>query len=159
MNPAFSGAHSNVIFMEKNGSKVVYEKNGIQILAFDVCHEPVSPDFGYRINYQSKSVVQSADLLIHEAMLMDVMKRIGQIQKEAGNIRLGKIMTDVLEYHTSPLEAAEVAAEAGVKELVLHHLGPTPDNFLIKRLYLKGLEDYFQGPVHLADDGDQFTIE
>jgi ribonuclease Z len=44
-------------------------------------------------------------------------------------------MTDTLSYHTTPVEAAEIAKAAGVKRLVYYHLtqaglpGFTPETF------------------------------
>src|SRR6185312_15383451 len=36
---------------------VVYEKNGVKVIAFEVDHYPVVPAFGYRIAYKGHSVV------------------------------------------------------------------------------------------------------
>ncbi|HBJ30554.1 MAG TPA: MBL fold metallo-hydrolase, partial [Dehalococcoidia bacterium] len=61
----------------------VYQENGVKITTFDVDHGHVKPAFGYRIDYEGRSVVlsgdtrysenlikyaQGADLLIHEVV-------------------------------------------------------------------------------------------
>lgn len=174
MNDKYAGAIPHEIAMENNSSKVVYEQDGIKITAFDVGHEPVTPDFGFKIEYNGKSVVLSgdtdknenvrkhsegADLLVHEALLKDVILQISKLQKKLGNSRNEKIMYDITDYHATPAEAAEIAKEAGVKILVLNHLGPVPDNRILKRRFLKGLDKIFDGEIHLAEDGDEFFVQ
>jgi len=74
-----------------------------------------------------------------------------------GNARMSSIMADTLTYHTTPVEAAEIARMAGVKRLVLYHLTQaglpafTPDAFT------RGMDA--GGPLdwRLAKDG--MTIE
>ena len=63
---------------------VIYEKNGVKVIAFLVDHYPIVPAFGYRVEYKGHSVVLSgdtrysenvikfakgADLLIHEVAI------------------------------------------------------------------------------------------
>jgi len=63
---------------------IIYEKNGVKVIAFEVDHYPIVPAFGYRIEYNGHSVVLSgdtrysenlikfgrgADLLIHEVVI------------------------------------------------------------------------------------------
>lgn len=156
-----------------NQAAEIYKQNGITITAFDVGHEPVTPDFGYVIEYKNKKVVlsgdtsknknvikhsQNADLLVHEAMLIDLVKDMSQLTKEKGLDRNAKILHDITDYHTSNIEAAEVAAEANVKHLVLSHLAPVPDRKVISRLYTQGLSKIFDGEITLANDGDKFII-
>ena len=47
---------------------------------------------------------------------------------------------------------------ANVKKLVLNHLAPAPDNRILKNLYMKELKA-FEGPIHLANDGDVFIVD
>ena len=65
---------------------------------------------------------------------------------------------DTLGYHTSPVEAAEVAHDAGVKTLVFTHLVPGPRNFVMRRMFLAGVDDVFSGEVILGEDGQRFTL-
>jgi hypothetical protein len=41
---------------------------------------------------------------------------------------------------------------------VLHHLTPSPDNIIIKKLYEKQIKN-FNGKVYLANDGDKFIVK
>jgi ribonuclease Z len=70
---------------EFNSDGVVYKKNGVTVIAFEVDHgDVIKPAYGYRIEYDGRSVVISgdtrfnenvvkhglgADLLIHEVAM------------------------------------------------------------------------------------------
>ncbi len=158
--------------VEQNASKVVFQKDGITITAFDVNHEPIEPAVGYLIEYQDKKVVISGDtkenallekmaqdceLLVHEVMLMSFQKMLEEELDQAGQDRTSKIIHDIQDYHTGTKEVAALAQRAGVKKLVLNHLAPPPDNITLKNMYLNELKAY-KGPIHLANDGDKFII-
>ena len=46
----------------------------------------------------------------------------------------------VLAYHTTPVEAAEIAKEAGVKLLVLTHEVPPLRNALMRKMFMRGVK-------------------
>lgn len=133
------------------GTKVL-DQDGLVVTAFAVDHAPVSPAVGYRFDYKGRSVVISgdtdrsanlvanargADVLIHEVLLKDLISRTSEAMLEAGQARRAKLAKDVVDYHTSPSEAVEVADEAGVDTLVFTHLVPAAPgrirNWLFKR--------------------------
>lgn len=157
----------------QNATAMVFEQDGIRITAFDVTHDPIEPSVGYVIEYQGKKVVlsgdteknallgqmaQDCDLLVHEVMLMSVQQMIEAALREAGQARNAAIIHDIQDYHSSPGDVADLAQQARVKKLVLNHLAPAPDNRLFKNMYLDELKAY-KGPIHLADDGDVFTVK
>lgn len=156
----------------QESTEVVFQQDEITITAFDVDHEPIEPAVGYVIEYKDKKVVlsgdtkkndlveemaQNCDLLIHDIMLMSVQQMLVEELREVEMYRNAKIITDIQDYHTSPGEAVDLAQNANVKRLVLNHLAPAPDNIVLKRLYKKELKGY-NGPIHLANDGDVFII-
>ena len=73
--------------------------------------------------------------------------------------RNAKILKDILDYHTSPVQAAEIASRANVKKLILTHLGPAPENPISRTFYTSGMDEIFDGSILLAEDGDLFMIE
>ncbi|MRS01887.1 MBL fold metallo-hydrolase [bacterium] len=173
MDISKSYAISHEFSIKQGETEVVFNQDGIKITAFDVNHEPVEPAVGYSIEYMGKKVVLSgdtrkndlvqevalnADLLIHEVMLMSVYRELAKALEKADMARNEKIVTDMQEYHTSPSEVADLARAANVKILVLNHLAPAPDNLIIKRLYMNELKA-FDGPIHLANDGDIFVVK
>jgi len=91
-------------------------------------HKPVEPSVGYRIEHAGTAVVVAgdtvpcagldelcagADALVHTAIRKDVIAGI-PVQR----------LRDTLDYHSSPEEAAQTAARAGVGTLVLTHYVP-----------------------------------
>jgi ribonuclease Z len=115
-----------VIAEEFTAGGVVHDKDGVRVTAFEVDHgELIKPAYGYRVDYDGRSVVISgdtrfnnnvikhgtaADLLIHEvaavrpALLKDV-----QVQR-------------VMAHHTSPQEAGRVFQLARPRLAVYTHL-------------------------------------
>jgi ribonuclease BN (tRNA processing enzyme) len=70
--------------------------------------------------------------------------------------RQASIMTDTLSYHTTPVEAAEIAKAAGVKVLILSHLTQAGLPFFTPDAFTRGVDAVFT-PWRLARDG--MTIE
>jgi ribonuclease Z len=146
---------------------VVLEEDGLRISAFSVDHAPIEPAYGYRFDYKGRSVVISgdtvknaaliaaakdADVLVHEAQANHIIG-IGQEVAEANGLRAATILHDIRDYHTTPVQAAEVANEAGVELLVLNHLVPPPPNRLVERIFLRGVDDVRPSGVILGADG------
>lgn len=149
-------------------SLVVFDDGGLKVTAFAVTHDPVKPAVGYRFDFEGRSVVISgdtaysenlvaaakgADLLIHEAQANHMVARIEATAANAGNARLAKILSDIPSYHTSPVEAARAANEAGVKWLILSHLTPAPDNAVARRIFMRGVSKERAANVRLGEDG------
>jgi ribonuclease Z len=153
------------------GTKIL-DQDGLVVTAFAVDHEPVAPAVGYRFEFGGRSVVVSgdtdvssnleanakgADLLIHEALLKGLMGQVSAAVGEAGRPRLQRLSSDVLDYHTSPAEAAELAKAAGVDTLVLTHLVPPVPGPLRGWLFMRGVEPG-SVDVMLGEDGMRFRL-
>ena len=156
------------------GPAVVLDQDGLKITAFAVTHSPVSPAYGYRFDYRGRSVVVSgdtvkdkgliavakgADVLVHEAQAHHIVSIMHEEAEKIGRSRVAKILHDIPTYHTSPVEAAEVANEAGVRLLVLYHLTPPPPNApLVERVFVRGVSAVRPNGWVLADDGLLVTL-
>ena len=166
-------AHAVALGDAPNASALVFERNGLKVTMFRVDHDPVRPAVGYRFDFAGRSVVvsgdtakstsliehaKSADVLIHEALERTLIARAIAAAKRLGLERQAKLAGDIPDYHTSPVEAAEVARDAGVSELVLTHLVPSPNNFLTRRIFLAGVADVFKGKVVIAEDGLRISL-
>tara|TARA_Y100000385_G_scaffold288284_1_gene354505 strand:+ start:6236 stop:7282 length:1047 start_codon:yes stop_codon:yes gene_type:complete len=174
MNPHHSIVNPRIIDLSQSSAAVIFQQNDLKISAFLVCHEPIAPSYGFRIDYKGKSVaisgdtrencriladqIQDVDLLLHEAMLKDVFVKGSEILTKNGNSRNAKILEDIIEYHTTPLEIGKMASEAGVKKVVLHHFAPVPDNLIMERRYKSDLGKHYKGPISLAQDGDEYYV-
>src|SRR3546814_6919756 len=62
-------------------------------------------------------------------------------------------MADIPDYHTTPVQAAESANEAGVPLLLLYHLNPPPPNPIAARVFLRGVSAIRKDGVLMARDG------
>src|SRR5438067_12580787 len=95
----------------------VLDEDGVVVTAFAVVHDPVKPAFGYRFDYGGRSVVVSgetrpcpnlvtqargADGLVHEAQENAVVHMMADAARQAGELRIAKILDDIPSYHSDP---------------------------------------------------------
>ncbi len=162
--------------------ELVYESStGVKVYAFLVHHEPAEPAFGYRVEHRGRVVVISgdtrkteqiaqfgkdADLLVHEAYNKDLVNRVLGMEHEVpeapGSRRAFEIARLTQAYHTSPIEAAELAAKARARILVLTHvippMGQGLKRWVLESFFLKGVSDAYRGDVLLAEDGMHLAL-
>jgi len=154
-------------------SALVFEADGLRVTAFAADHSPASPALGYRFDYRGRSVVISGDtrksanlvrhakdatLLVHEALAARMIAPVTEYARAHGLTRWAKLTSDVVTYHTTPVEAAEVAKAANVRMLALTHIVPPLTNFVARRIFLRGVSDAWSGPIELGKDGMHFTL-
>ncbi|HEV2531986.1 MBL fold metallo-hydrolase [Phenylobacterium sp.] len=148
------------------------QDGALTVTAIRVRHEPVEPAFAYRFDYKGRSVVISgdtrkwpplaeaakgADVLIHEAQNAEMTRQFAQMLKTLGNPRMSSVMTDTLSYHTTPVEAADIARAAGVKRLVLTHLTQSGLPMFTPEKFTQGMDA--GGPLDWRLGKDGMTIE
>ncbi len=151
-----------------DGTAVAWKDGDLTVTAIRVAHEPISPAFAYRFDYKGRSVVISgdtrpwpplalaakgADVLIHEAQNADMTRQMAGGLKMLGNARMSSLMTDTLSYHTTPVEAADLARAAGVKVLMLSHLTQAGLPFYTPEAFTKGIDAGGKLDWRLAADG------
>lgn len=152
---------------------VAYDDGQMKITAIETNHAPVSPAYAYRFDYKGRSVVitgdttadprlvaasRGADVLFSEALNRDMVRTLEKNARGAQRERIAHIMADIQDYHISPHEAADVANKAGVKLLVLYHLIPAPDNFMLRRIFTRGMDGARHGDWDMAEDGSLYTL-
>ena len=65
----------------------------------------------------------------------------------------------MLAYHTTPVEAAEIAKEAGVKLLVLTHEVPPLRNAFMRKMFMRGVRGARgDGDTILGNDGLMLSL-
>jgi len=152
---------------------VVLEQDGLKVTAIRVDHGPVKPAVGYRFDYKGRSVVLSgdtvksealiaaakgADLLVHEALQPRLVKAMTAGLEAKGQKNLAQITRDILNYHTTPEEAAEVANAAEVKQLVLSHIVPSIPASFFYPAFLGDARSRFSGSLVVGEDGMLFSL-
>jgi ribonuclease Z len=176
MPPGGSGGKGMPFALKPQGEGdaiVVLEDKGLKITAFRVDHSPVDPAVGYRFDYKGRSVVitgdtkkaasvaalsKGADLLIHEALQPKLVKVLEDEFAQRGIANTAQIMRDILNYHTTPEEAAAVAAQAGVKELVFNHIVPPLPFRYAYPAFVGDAARFFEGPMTVGEDGMLFSM-
>ncbi|WP_282940089.1 MBL fold metallo-hydrolase [Paenibacillus sp. RC67] len=163
---AFDG--SRIEYHECNEG-VVYDKDGIRITAFEVDHRPVYPAIAYKFEYNGKSAIisgdtipvdnmirhaQNVDLLVHEAYNKEWLDAlIGMYPEEAVGLN------NPAKYHTTTLQAAEIAQRAGAKHLLLTHHIPAPAKTKeAEEAYIQGMKEIYSGPITVGRDLTEFDL-
>jgi len=176
MPPGGSGGKGMPFALPADGqgdAVVVLDNQGLKITAFRVDHAPVAPAVGYRFDYKGRSVViagdtkktrsvqaiaQDVDILVHEALQPALVK---VLETEFGSHALpnmSQIMRDIVNYHTTPEEAAAQAAAAGAKHLVLNHIVPPLPVRIAYPAFLGGAAKWFDKPITVGEDGMLFSM-
>lgn len=150
----------------------VINEDGLLVEALAVDHSPVEPAVGYRFSYKGRSLLitgdtvkldnirnfaKDIDLLVHEALAPNLVTMMHDAATAQGNAILAKITQDILDYHASPLDAAETARDAGVGHLLYYHIVPPIVFPGQETLYLDGAEEIFS-PYTVGRDGVAFSL-
>lgn len=157
----------------KQERELCFDKNGLKVFAFEVNHLPIEPAFGYRIEFKGNIIVvtgdtiktknlvkhcDDADILFSEAISYDLLNNLVDNAKKVKLSRAVKLLTDIQNYHMDPISAAKLAKEARVKKLVFVHITPPLLNPNTEKIYLDGVNEYFDGDVVLGEDRMRFTL-
>ncbi|HYV17833.1 MAG TPA: MBL fold metallo-hydrolase [Verrucomicrobiae bacterium] len=142
---------------------VLFQKDGLGVVAFAVDHGPVRPAFGYRIDFAGHSVVLSgdtratsavaaaargADLLVHEVISPDAERRLAAIDDP-------KAIETILARHATPEDCGRLFAKARPRLAVYSHIVPSPatDEDLIPPT-----RKFYDGPLEVGHDLMAITI-
>ena len=159
---------------QKNRLSAPLHFGDLTVTAIEVDHAPVEPAYGYRFDYHGRSVVisgdtryhpplavaaQGADVLVHKAQSVPLIQLL---QRSAGSVpgygRIATILGDIQGYHTDPRDAARIANEAGVRLLIFNHISPRLANFLVTRMFLRGVSAIRPRGWMIGADGTFVTL-
>jgi ribonuclease Z len=101
---------------------------------------------------------EGGDLLVHEALSTRLVALIGSAAAEAGRDNIAKITTDIVDYHTTPVEAAEIARDADVGALLYYHIVPPLPLAPLEDVFLEGVDEVYRGPVYVGRDGTLLSL-
>ncbi len=152
---------------------VLIDDGGLKVTAFPVNHEPVEPAVGYRFDYKGRSVVISgdtapsarleaaangADILVHEGLSPELVGLQHKAALAWGRANLVAITHDILAYHTTPEQAAGIAARAHVGYLLFSHIIPAVPSPALEGPFLGRARQIFKGEVRVGHDGDFLSL-
>jgi ribonuclease BN (tRNA processing enzyme) len=144
---------------EREAGGLVFKNDRVTVTCALVDHYTVKPAFAYRFDTPSRSVVVSgdttfspalvklargADLLVHEAMYLPGIDQL------AGE-NAPRLREHLLRSHSTTEQVGMVAAQAGVKKLVLSHLVPASPA-ITDAMWLEGVRKHFSGEAIVGRD-------
>jgi ribonuclease Z len=158
-----SGIATDVTEFDHDGT--VYEKDGVQVIAFEVDHgDLIKPCYGYRFEYDGRSAVFSsdtrynqnvikygagADLLVHEVAIA-----APELMKQA-------YVRRIIGHHTVPREAGRIFAQTKPRLAAFTHIvqlgsgqiaAPTIDDIIAET------RQTYDGPLVVGEDLMAFDI-
>ena len=152
---------------EFTGDGVVYERDGVTVTAIENFHgEAIDPSYGYRIDYDGRSVVISGDtkycenIIEHSKGVDLLIHSVGMANEDL--LKAGTPLAEkaqiVLNHHTPPEDAASVFNQTQPKLAVFNHMvvvtiaanqftPPTQQN-----VFDRTREAGYSGPLVIAKD-------
>jgi ribonuclease BN (tRNA processing enzyme) len=145
----------------------VMQDDNVKVTSVVGQHPPVTPALGYRFDLPDRSIAFSgdttaleavarmakgADVLVHEAMdfaAIEVFIRQQLAGAGPGAGTLDTAMAHMHADHTSAEDAGRIAQEAGVKTLVLSHIGPPT---VSDASWQAAAGKYFKGEIIVGHD-------
>jgi ribonuclease BN (tRNA processing enzyme) len=140
----------------------VMRNEDVRVTAARVRHPPIDNAFAYRFDCPGRSIVISgdttvspelaalakgADVLVCEAMHLGGLEALLKKVPNAATLR-----EHLLASHIVTEDAGKLAAEAGVKTLVLSHLVPSDDPSITEEMWMEGARKHYKGTIVVGRD-------
>jgi ribonuclease BN (tRNA processing enzyme) len=140
----------------------VLEKPDVKVTAARVRHPPIVQAYAYRFETDNRSIVISgdtayspelialakgADVLVSEAMHPGGIENLLKKVPNAATLR-----EHLLASHMLTEEVGRLAAEAGVKTLVMSHLVPGDDPSITDAMWTEGVRKHYGGTIVVGRD-------
>jgi ribonuclease BN (tRNA processing enzyme) len=147
---------------EFSKSGLVLENDAVRVSTCRVRHPPITQSYAYRFDAKDRSVVISgdtayapelaefakgADVLVHEVMYLPAVEALLERLPNAQRLR-----EHLIAAHTLPEDVGKIAAQAGVKTLVLSHFVPGDDSSITDEQWAEGVRKHFKGRVVVGKD-------
>ena len=142
---------------------VVLDEDGVKVTAFLVDHGPVSPAFGYRVDYRGRSVALSGDTRVSDNLVkfatgVDVLihEAVDPVAQRAASAN--PAMTErIIDHHTTGEQAGQEFARVKPRLAVYSHAPDSEALIAQTRTHYSGP---LQGPEDLLviDVGDQINV-
>lgn len=145
-----------------NKQGVVLVNDDVKVSAALVRHPPIKQAYAYRFDAKDRSVVISgdtayapelaefakgADVLVHEVMYLPGVEAMVRRLPNATRLR-----AHLLAAHTVSEDVGRIAAQAGVKTLVLSHFVPGDDPSITDDQWAQDVRKHFKGQIIVGKD-------
>ena len=145
---------------DRNG--VVMQNGDVKVSAARVRHPPIVHAYAYRFDCPDRAIVISgdtayspelvafakgADVLVCEAMHLGGLESLLKKVPNAATLR-----EHLLASHVTTEEAGRIAAEAGVKTLVMSHLVPGDDPSITDAMWIEDVRKHYAGQIVVGRD-------
>lgn len=158
---------------EFTSSGIVFDQDGLKVTSFEVDHgELIKPTYGYRLDYEGKSVLISGDTKYDERIItagvgVDLLIHEVAIAPPA-LIQQFPQLAAVFDHHTNPAEAGRIFSAVQPKLAVYSHIvtpGPTGPFAVSTEDLIEQTRATYQGPLLVGEDltvievGDSVTFK
>ena len=141
---------------------VVLTNDDVKVSMCIVRHPPIKQAYAYRFDARDRSVVISgdtayapelaefakgADVLVHEVMYLPGIEALVKRLPNAKRLR-----EHLMAAHTLPEDVGKIAAQAGVKTLVLTHFVPGDDASITDEQWSADVRKHFKGQIIVGKD-------
>jgi ribonuclease BN (tRNA processing enzyme) len=147
---------------------VVLQTPDVKVTAFRTPHPPIVDNFAYKFETPDGTIVFSsdtaynpklaefakgADVLVHEALYLPAVDRLVIKTKNGATLK-----KHLLDSHTTTEDVGRIAAQAGVKVLVLSHFVPGDDPEVTDDDWTRDVKKNFSGRIIVAKDLMQLAL-
>lgn len=156
--PLTEGPKVEVTELEPGDSFAI---NDVQVTTAATMHAPVHPTIGFRFEHEGATaaivgdtlpcdgvdeLASGADAYVQTVIRKDIVEQIPN-----------EMLQDILDYHSGVTEAAQTAARASAKRLVLTHMvpAPTPEHY---PEWVERAAAHYDGEVIIGDDLTTISI-
>jgi len=145
----------------------VYESNGVKVTAFEVHHTGPNSAYGYKIEYNGRSVVLSGDTTYDENVIkyakgVDLLvHQVGYAPEEA--LAKNQVVARIMSHHTQPKQVAKIFTVTQPKLAVFSHIvvftekGPDLSSDGEEKM-MEVVRQTYDGPVVLGQDLMAFEV-
>ena len=141
---------------------IVLTNDDVKVSMCVVRHPPIKDSYAYRFDAKDRSVVISgdtayapelaefakgADVLVHEVMYLPGIEALLKRLPNAKRLR-----EHLMAAHTLPEDVGKIAAQAGVKTLVLTHFVPGDDASITDDQWSADVRKHFKGQIIVGRD-------
>ena len=146
---------------------VIYDQKGVKVTSFPVHHGEANPAFGYRVDYDGRSVLISGDTnyspgepLVQAAKNVDVL--IHEVMAAPRTYLDTPKGRGIMSLHSTPQQVGEIFAKVKPALGVYHHIVLLPANSSDRATISDVIDTtrkVYKGPLLIAEDLTTIIIE